>query len=323
MRQGILTLVIPLYNEGEHFQYSFYVIRDTLDRLPSTQINGWECVLVDDGSADNTWEVLQGLAKSDTERIVPLRFSRNFGKEAAIRAGLAQATGDLVIVMDGDLEHPPAMIPDMVNLWATGNIDVVNTVKEQRSKESPLYRFAVFLFNFLMRLVVPQHVTGDSDFKLLDRKVVDAFLVLAERRSFFRGLIGWMGFRSARLPLPPMNRTVGQTKFTMKSLIELGMTALTSFSTLALHFVTILGFLFTAISLLFGIYVLAMWWLGKAVEGFTTVIFLQLIIGSVIMLALGIIGEYLSIIYTEVKQRPHYILSESGQDQKRNLPHDQ
>lgn len=318
MRQGRLSIIIPLYCEGEHFRESFEVIKGQVEALPLSQVTGWEFVLVDDGSTDATWDVLTALAAALPEHVRSLRFSRNFGKEAAIRAGLEHARGDMVIVMDGDLQHPPEMIPDMVNLWASCDIDVVNTVKAQRGNESFLYRFSVACFNFLMTRAAGRHLVGDSDYKLLDRKVVDAFLRLHERRAFFRGLINWMGFRGANLPLQIRERAAGKTKFNVKNLVHLGLTALTSFSTVALHFVTVLGFLFAAASVLLGLYTLGAWWLGGAIEGFTTIILLQLIVGSVIMVALGVIGEYLSIIYTEVKGRPHYFLADSVNEEKKN-----
>lgn len=323
MRQGKLSLVIPLYCEGEHFRETFTVVREVMDRLPASQVTEWQCVLVDDGSSDSTWDVLSDLAAQYPERVRALRFSRNFGKEAAIRAGLEHASGDLAIVMDGDLQHPPELMEDMVNLWASGSIDVVNTVKAERGNESFLYRFSVSCFNFLMTRAAGRHLVGDSDYKLLDRKVIDAFLKLRERRAFFRGLVNWMGFRSANLPLHIRERAAGKTKFNLKNLVRLGLTALTSFSTIALHFVTVLGFLFAGASLLLGMYTLFAWWLGGAVEGFTTIILLQLIVGSVIMVALGIIGEYLSIIYTEVKGRPHYFLAESTPAEKRTAHYDE
>jgi len=323
MRQGKLTVIIPLYCEGEHFRESFTVIREVVDGLPASQVAGWECILVDDGSTDGTWEVLNNLAAQYPEQVRALRFSRNFGKEAAIRAGLEHATGDLAIVMDGDLQHPPELMADMVNLWAAGGIDVVNTVKAERGNESLLYRLGVYGFNFLMTRAAGRHLVGDSDYKLLDRKIIDAFLELRERRAFFRGLVNWMGFRGANLPLHIRERAAGKTKFNVKNLVRLGLTALTSFSTIALHFVTILGFLFAGASFLLGVYTFGAWLLGGAVEGFTTMILLQLIVGSVIMVALGIIGEYLSIIYTEVKGRPPYFLAESIHAEKRTTHHDE
>ncbi len=313
MRKGKLSLVIPLYCEGEHFNKTFAVIRDAVERLPEAYLTGWECILVDDGSTDSTWESLEVLARNYPEQVRALRFSRNFGKEAAIRAGLEHASGDLAIVMDGDLQHPPSLMEDMIGLWASHDIDVVNAVKSDRGQETFLYRFFVSCFNFLMTRAAGQHQSGDSDYKLLDRKVIDAYLNLGERRAFFRGLIHWMGFRSANIPLQVQQRAAGQTKFKVRSLVHLGLTALTSFSTIALHFVTVLGLFSALVSVLLGLYTLGAWWSGRAVEGFTTIILLQLLVGSIIMVALGIIGEYLSIIYVEVKHRPHYFLAEAIQ----------
>lgn len=292
------------------------VVIEHIRTLPLDCVTGWECVLVDDGSTDDTWAAICDVAARCPAHIRAFRFSRNFGKEAAMRAGLEYASGDVAIVMDGDLQHPPALIEDMLGLWSAHDMDVVNAVKTDRGSESLPYRFFVACFNLLMTRAAGQYLVGDSDFKLLDRKVIEAFLRLHERRTYFRGLVNWMGFRSANIPLYVQPRAAGQTKWKLSGLLRLGLTALTSFSTIALHFVTAFGLLFAAASTLLGLYTLARWWLGDVIEGFTTIILLQLIVGSVIMVALGVIGEYLSIIYTEVKQRPRYFLAETIEPDK-------
>lgn len=322
MRQGKLSIIIPLYCEAEHFHESFRVILDTVKTLPEPVLTDWEFVLVDDGSSDATWAVLRQIASEFSGHVSALRFSRNFGKEAAIRAGLEHASGDAAIIMDGDLQHPPALITDMFALWAENEIDIVNTVKTDRGQESIPYRFMVTCFNLFMNSASAQYQVGDSDYKLLDRKVINAFLELKERRTYFRGLVNWLGFRNANLPLQVKQRAAGQTKWRLRSLLYLGMTALTSFSTLALHFVTIAGLIFAAISGVLGLFTLIKWWSGSAIEGFTTIILLQLIVGSIIMVALGIIGEYLSIVYMEVKGRPRFFLLETLEPERKAADHE-
>ncbi len=304
-QKGTVTVVMPLYREGSHLSESFEVIRGEAERC------GMSCnfVLVDDGSPDNTWDVVQDLCQRHGN-ISAIRFSRNFGKEAALAAGLDEAQGDAVIVIDCDLQHPPELIPQMVDCWLTGEADVVNAVKASRGHESGLHRSGALLFNKLLTLLSGFSFSGSSDFKLMDRRVVNAYLDLQERHTFYRGLIAWLGFRHAELPMEIRPRAGGTSRWAFLSLLRLAVTGLTSFSTLALHAVTALGLLFLLASFVGGVYALYQWVTGNALEGFTTVIIVQLMVGSVIMIALGIIGEYLSIIFDEVKRRPRYVVAE-------------
>lgn len=321
MRQGKLSIVIPLFCEAEHLETTIKTILGVIQDSNPAIITDWECVLVDDGSTDGTWTAITVLADEFPQRIKGLRFSRNFGKEAAIRAGLKAATGDVAVVMDGDLQHPPSLIPEMLALWSTHTMDVIHAVKVDRGKESLSYTVFVAAFNFLLKKATGQDLEGDSDYKLLDRKVIDAFLQLEERRMYFRGLVHWLGFRSATLPFEVQARVAGATKFNPVSLVRLALTAITSFSTAALHLVTALGAIVAFVAFILGGYTLLRWWIWGSVEGFTTVILLQLLIGGAVMIALGIMGEYLSTIYIEVKARPHYVVAEQVQRRESNQLH--
>lgn len=301
----MLSVVIPLNCEGSHLRASLTTVRRHLVGLNVP----YELVLVDDGSTDDTWQVIRGLCRELPE-VRALRLSRNFGKEAALSAGLEAARGDAVIVMDGDLQHPPDVIPEMVRLWSEEGIDVVDAVKQQRAAERLPRRCGSRLFSFLMRKLSGFDLSGASDFKLLDRKVVDAWLRMEERQLFYRGMIEWLGFSHARIPFEVDRRTGGTSGWSMIGLFWYAVTALTSFSSLPLHVVTLAGAMFLLVAVALGCWSLVRWFSGTALSGFTTVILLQLFIGSILMVSLGIIGQYLAHIYAEVKRRPRYVVAE-------------
>jgi len=299
----LLSIVIPLYREGQHFGTSFDEIKGFAE---STALN-CEYILVDDGSDDNTWEVIEDICRGESSAR-GLRFSRNFGKEAAIYAGLEKASGSAVIVMDGDLQHPPDMIPEMVRIWQSGKAQVVNTVRAGRGSRFFGYKLAARLHGVILNTLSGFDLEGSSDFKLLDRSVVDSYLQLGESRIFYRGLVAWMGYRQVNLPMKFVEGEKSRTSWSLARLIRLALNSFTSFSTLALQLVTILGLILFCFSVFLSINTLLQWMQGTAVPGFTTVILLQLISSSIIMIALGIIGEYIATIFHEIKNRPRYIL---------------
>ncbi len=299
----LLSIVIPLYREGSHFRESFREIR----RFAESTSLPCEFIMVDDGSDDDTWEVVEEIC-SRGSFARGLRFSRNFGKEAAIYAGLEQASGGAVIVMDGDLQHPPEMIPEMVKAWQSGRGEVVNAVRSGRGSRFVGYRVAARLHGMILRHLSGFDLEGSSDFKLMDRAVVDSYLKMGESRIFYRGLIAWIGFRQVNLPMEFVEGKKERTSWSTRQLVRLALNSFTSFSTLALHMITILGLALFCFSLLFSVHTLLYWMRGTAVPGFTTVILLQLFFSSVIMIALGIIGEYIATIFYEIKKRPRYIV---------------
>ncbi|MCL5270858.1 MAG: glycosyltransferase family 2 protein [bacterium] len=205
MSDVTLSVIIPLYREGRHLAESLGVIRRHLDALNET----YEFCLVDDGSDDDTWQVINTLSQS-MPQLRAIRFSRNFGKEAALAAGLEISRGRAMIIMDGDLQHPPELIPRMVGLWTEGN-EIVDAVKSERGRESALYKFLATAFNALMCRLSGFDLHGASDFKLLDRRAADAWLRLRENRTFYRGITEWIGFRHARLPFVVPSRADGKS----------------------------------------------------------------------------------------------------------------
>lgn len=300
-----LSVVIPLHCESAHFKQSFEEIRRHLETLPCR----YEVLLIDDGSTDQTWDIVRELAQEQQE-VVALRLSRNFGKEAAIFAGLETSQGEATIVMDGDLQHPPELIPKMYRLWSDKGIEIVDAVKVSRGKEKPFRKIGAAAFTFALNSFSGFNMSGATDFKLLDRRVVDALLRMDETQSFYRGMVAWLGFQHAEISFDVKDDHKTDSAWSSPRLIIFALTALTSFTSAPLQIVTGLGTLLFVFATGLAARTLYLWASGEAVTGFTTVILLQLIIGGCIMISLGIIGHYISNIYLEVKRRPRYLLTQ-------------
>ena len=299
----MLSVVLPAYNEERMIPKAAEVI----DRLLRAEQIPYELIFVNDGSKDRTWEEIERAAAANS-RIVGVCFSRNFGKESAMLAGLATARGDCCVVMDCDLQHPPETMVEMYRLWEQG-YEVVEGVKRSRGKESAAHRASAGLFYKIISGAVGFDMSRASDFKLLDRRAVDALLAMPERNVFFRALSSWIGFRSTSVEFDVQERTEGESKWSTRSLIQYAVKNIVSFSTVPMQCVTVAGVLVFLFALVLGVQSLARYFSGHAVEGFTTVILLILIIGSVIMISLGIIGYYIAKIYEEVKGRPRYLIA--------------
>lgn len=297
-------MVIPAYNEQGMIEKTASVISEI---LLAEDIH-FEILFVNDGSRDGTWENIQKTAKTNA-RVRGISFSRNFGKESAILAGLSEAKGDCCVVIDCDLQQPPEIMVEMYRLWEQG-YKVVNGVKSSRGKESTLHRLSAKTFYSVMSAIVKIDMKKASDYKLLDREVVEVLLQMPERNYFFRALSEWVGYRSTSVEYDVAEREYGSSKWSTRALIKYAITNITSFSSLPLNFITALGVLVFVIAVVFGLIALIQYFCGTAVEGFTTVILLLLLIGSIIMISLGIIGYYVSKIYEEIKQRPKFLIAE-------------
>lgn len=298
----MLSIILPAYNEKQNIERTAKTIAGILDEAEIP----FELVFVDDGSMDGTYKEISSLAARDN-RVRGAEFSRNFGKEAAIFAGLELAAGDACIVMDCDLQHPPQVIPEMYRLWKEG-YEVVEGIKKSRGKESILHSMFAGMFYGIMSRMMKMDMRSSSDFKLLDRKVVRVLLGLGERNTFFRALSFWAGFRSVKVEYEVQERAFGDSKWSFGSLIKYAISNVTSFSTVPLQMVTVMGMVSILFSFILAVQTFVKYLLGTAVEGFTTVILLVLIIGGFIMISLGMIGHYLARIYEEVKGRPRYII---------------
>ena len=298
-----LSVILPAYNEEKMIEKA----RNTLGRILSEQDIPYEIVFVDDGSKDQTWSEIEKAAEKDNH-VAGVHFSRNFGKESAMMAGLASAGGDCCVVMDCDLQHPPETVVEMYRLWEQG-YEVVEGVKHSRGKESLAHKASAGMFYKIISKAVGIDMSRASDFKLLDRKAVDALLEMPERNAFFRALSAWIGYKTTSVEFDVREREEGVSKWSTKSLIRYAITNIVSFSSAPMQFVTGAGVFMFLLAVVLGIQTLVHYFTGNAVEGFTTVILLLLLIGSILMISLGIIGYYISKIYEEVKGRPRYLIS--------------
>ena len=299
----MVSVILPSYNEEKMISTA----AETISGILKNENIDYELVFVDDGSKDATWENIT-LANKKDSKVTGVHFSRNFGKEAAMFAGLEKAAGDCCVVMDCDLQHPPEKIVEMYRLWEQG-YEVVEGIKEDRGEESGFHKFAANSFYSLISKAVGMDMSSSSDFKLLDRKVVDTLNAMPERNVFFRALSFWVGYKKTAVYYCVRERTEGESKWSTKSLIRYAITNIGSFSSAPLHLITGLGVTMLAISVIFGIISLVQKLTGHAVAGFTTVILLLLFSSSVVMISLGIIGYYIARIYEEIKGRPRYIIS--------------
>lgn len=305
----MLSVIIPAYNEEESIGAAAAAISGILEKAEIP----YELVFVNDGSTDGTWRKIENEA-AQRPFIRGLRFSRNFGKEAAIYAGLAAAKGECCAVIDADLQHPPEKLVEMYRLWEDG-YEVVEGVKASRGEEPAAYGAFAKLFYRVISAASGIDLYNASDFKLLDRKVVDILLSMQERNAFFRALSSWVGFRSVTVSYDVQERKAGTSKWSAISLVKYALTNISSFSAAPLQLVTVFGVLMFAVSLVLSVIALYQKITGVALGGFTTIILLQSFTGSIIMISLGIIGFYLARIYEEIKGRPRYIIAETTKEE--------
>lgn len=304
----MLSVVIPAYDEEQMLPRAAAVLAELL----SSEHIPYEIIFVDDGSKDHTWDRICAAHQAD-ERVRGVHFSRNFGKEAAICAGLSESRGDCTAVMDCDLQHPPETLVEMYRRWEEG-YEVVEGVKRTRGRESAMHRAATGIFYRIMSKSVKIDMSRASDFKLLDKRAVEAILEMPERNAFFRAMSSWIGFRQTQVEFDVQEREAGESKWSTRRLILYAVRNIVGYSAVPMQIVTGAGIVVFLLAIILGIQTLVRYCSGHAVEGFTTVILLILLIGSVIMISLGIIGYYIARIYEEVKGRPKYIISKRTQE---------
>ena len=300
----LLSVIIPAYNEEGMVQKTAEVVSEILN---DAKIEN-EIIFINDGSKDRTWEKILHVTREKSQ-VRGVNFSRNFGKEAAMFAGLSYAEGDCCVLIDCDLQHPPQKIVEMYRLWEQG-YEVVEAVKADRGKESFLHKVCAKCFYALISRATNIDMSKASDFKLLDRRAVDALLQIKEKHSFFRALSSWIGFKTIQIEFEVQERTVGESKWSTWSLMKYAISNITAFSAVPMQVVTVLGIVMLIASFLLGVNALYQKLAGIALDGFTTVILIQLFSGSIIMISLGIIGYYIAKIYEEIKERPRFIVSE-------------
>ena len=301
---NLLSLIVPCYNEEEALPYFYEEVKKVVKNIHSFD---YEIIFINDGSTDRTLDIIKEYSIND-DKIIYLSFSRNFGKESALCAGLDAATGDCAICLDSDMQFPPEVIPDMYKLWEEG-YEVVEGVKKKRQKESLMYKLCAGTFYSFLKKSSNIDLRNSSDFRLLDRAAIDAWKEMPEKQTFFRGMSSWVGFKRYQYEFEVADRIEGESKWSFKRLIGLAVDAVTSYTAAPLYAASIFGIIFFVFAVVMGIQTLYMYVLGKAQSGFTTVILLLLFIGAVILLGLGVIGIYIKKIYEEVKGRPRYIIS--------------
>ena len=299
----MLSVIMPSYNEEPMINKA----ADTVSGILSDACIDYELIFVDDGSKDKTWEMIREVSASN-DHIKGVHFSRNFGKEAAIIAGLSESCGDCCVVIDCDLQHPPEKIVEMYRLWEQG-YEVIEGQKSSRGTESVAHSFAVRAFYGIISRATGFDMVNASDFKLLDRKAVDVLINMREQKAFFRALSSWIGFETTTVSFEVQDREAGESKWSTRSLIKYALNNISSFSTAPMQIVTAFGVIMFLVSLVIGVTSLVQKIMGVAQPGFTTVILIQLFSSSILMISLGIIGFYIACIYEEIKGRPKYIIS--------------
>ncbi|MCX7918591.1 MAG: glycosyltransferase family 2 protein [bacterium] len=302
-----ISVVIPCYNEEQNIPILVKKLTEVLNKY-----SDYEIIFVDDGSTDATLERIKELVENGA-KIKYLAFSRNFGQQKALKAGLDYSTGDCLITLDADLQHPPELVDAMIQKWQEG-YDIVYTVRKEYPDASFLKRKTSWLFYKLLNKISEIEITpGTADFRLLDRKVIDILRELNETFIFLRGLVSWVGFRQYALEYTPQKRYSGKTKYSFKNMILLAITGITSFSTRPLHLATFLGLILAFLCILYGGYAVGITiFTDKTVPGWASLIVSVLFIGSIQLLILGIIGEYLGKLFIESKRRPQYIIKEKN-----------
>lgn len=298
-----VTCVIPCLNESENLRVLLPLLRNRLAALCTS----WEIIVADDGSTDGTEGLMAEWTEYDGFRYVQL--SRNFGKEAALSAGLEAASGNVVICLDADLQHPPALIEQMLARWAAG-AEMVYAVRETRADESWLKRSGARWFYKLLSSArgvdVPAHA---GDFRLMDRGVVDALIALPERTRFMKGLYAWVGFKGEALPYTPDERMHGDSRFSGLRLFRLALDGLTAFTTWPLRLVSLVGVAFALVALAYAAFLVGDYLMsGNPVSGWTTIVTAVLFFAGVNLISLGVVGEYVARIFDEVKGRPLFVV---------------
>jgi len=300
---AILSVLIPAYNEAA----GLGIVVEAVGKHLAPLGHELRFLLIDDGSADQTWQVIEELALRQPN-VSGLGFSRNFGKEAALLAGLDACDGDCVLLLDADLQHPPHVLPQMVKAWQNG-FQIVHGVKLQRQGESWFRRLCSRLVFGAARMLSGLDMQRSSDFKLLDREVVLRYREFHERLLFFRGLIDWLGFRTTTIPFNVAERAAGKSQWGMWGLVKYALNAILSFSSRPLKIVSMLAVVFFVLSTLIGLKTLYDWAVYQSAEGFPTVILLIVGFGNVTLVAICVVSWYIGKIYEEVKMRPRYIVT--------------
>ncbi len=301
----LISIVIPVLDEEGNVQQLLCKLREILPLISER----YEIIFVDDGSQDQTFTLVKAFHQADA-RVRGISFSRNFGHQIALLAGLQAARGEVVISMDGDMQHPPEVLPSLWQKYLEG-YDIVNT---RRMDAQSIGWFKKLTSRGFYRLLgylseVPIEPAA-ADFRLMNRKAVDAFLTIPERDRFMRGLVSWMGFRQAIVPYQAAPRAAGKSKYSLRKMLRFGLDGITSFSARPLRISFVSGLFISIVGLIYALYALVQYFLGQTIAGWTSMLVSLLIIGGIMLINLGIVGEYIARIFHEVKARPLYFIQE-------------
>jgi glycosyltransferase involved in cell wall biosynthesis len=300
-----ISIVIPIFNEEKNIM----ILYMELCKVLKSNNNKFEIIFVDDGSNDQSFEIIRALCQQQSSTKC-ISFSRNFGHQVALTAGIQATKGEIVITMDGDLQHPPAVISEMLTKYNEG-FDIVNTIRINDKNERIFKKLTSKGFYSVINYLSDIHIqSSSSDFRLMNRKTVNAFLEINEKDRFTRGLIGWIGFKQAFLPYIPDKRHTGSTKFSFKKMVRFAFDGLTSFSSKPLRISFYIGIFISCISLLYGLYAISSFLNGDNLPGWTSILISILFLGGIQLISIGIVGEYLARVYTQSKNRPLYLINE-------------
>lgn len=301
-----ISIVVPLFNESQNIELLYNELITNLNPLKKS----FEIIFVDDGSRDASFELVKKICLHDPA-VRGFSLSRNFGHQAALVAGLEKAKGAMVIMMDADLQHPPKLIPELINLYQQG-YDIVNTKRKDTIGSSWCKKFTSRWFYRILNFLTDFPIeAGSADFRLMSKDALQAFLQLNERNRFTRGLVSWMGFRQTYIDYIAPKRKAGISKYTLKKMLNLGMNGITAFSSKPLRMAFYLGVIIFITGIIYSLYALIEYFSGKTIQGWTSILLSVLIIGGFQLLSLGIIGEYIAKIFNEVKYRPLYFIKDS------------
>lgn len=307
------SIIIPIFNEEG-------TINELSSRLIQTMkslSDYYEIIFINDGSKDNSLKLIEKLSYQDC-KIKIIDLSRNFGHEIAITAGLDYAKGEAIIIMDGDLQHPPEVIPELIKKWKNG-YEIINTIRQDNKEISLFKKFSAILFYKLMINLTGIDISYASNFKLIDKKVLNSLKSIRERIRFLRGLIKWIGFKQEKVKYVAQKRYAGYSKYSIKKMIKLAIDGITSFTLIPLRIATYIGIIVSLISFIYGLYVLYIkLFTNYAVPGWTSLLGAVLFLGGIQLLTIGVMGEYIGRIYEETKQRPLYFIRKTWRINKKN-----
>ena len=312
MSKKKLTMVVPAYNEEEALPIFYEEVHRVEEELPGVEI---EYLFIDDGSSDKTLEVLRSLHKKDA-RVRYVSFSRNFGKEAAIYAGLQNATGDYVAILDADLQDPPSLLPEMLQAIEEEGYDCVGSRRVTRNGEPPIRSFFARMFYRIMNKISSADIVdGARDFQLMNRKVVNAILSMGEYNRFSKGIFGWVGFRKKWLEYENIERSAGETKWSFWKLFLYALDGIVAFSTAPLVMASVMGMIFCLVAFVAIIFIIVRTVLfGDPTSGWPSMVCIIMFIAGVQLLCMGILGQYMAKTYLETKKRPLYLVEETEED---------